>query len=163
MYPLLKSKRYFFLGLLLAALTFGLDQWSKAFVVGHWLTPEHPTIEIAPFFNLVVVWNYGISFGMLAAQRQPMLLTIVSVAIVLVLLVWLYRNASLATACALGAIIGGAAGNMADRLQFHAVIDFLDFHIVSYHWPAFNIADSAIFIGVVLLCAGSMLNPHHSP
>ena len=144
-------------GLLLAAVAVALDQWSKWLILAKMLTPGAPAIEVAPFLNIVIVWNYGISFGMLAGQHQPVLLTLMSAAIVCILLVWLYRNASPLVACALGFVIGGAIGNMIDRLRFGAVVDFLDAHAGPYHWPAFNIADSSIFIGVVLLGVSSML------
>jgi len=137
--------------------TLALDQASKWLVMHRLLSPERPGIEVLPFFNIVMVWNQGISFGMLAGHNQPLILSVMSSAIVAVLLVWLFRNRSAQTAVALGFVIGGAVGNILDRLRFGAVADFLDFHMENYHWPAFNVADSAIFIGVVLLCIGSML------
>ena len=123
--------------------------------------PDHPVVEVTPFFNLVMVWNYGISFGMFAGSRQPAILIACSAIILGILAVWLYKNSSKLVACALGCVIGGAAGNVIDRLRFGAVADFLDFHIGPYHWPAFNIADSSIFIGVVLLCISSMFTQRH--
>lgn len=134
-----------------------LDQFSKWLILEKILIPpEHSPLEVFSFFNLVLVWNYGISFGIFAQHRQPLLLTLMSGVIIGILLLWLYRNTSLLTACALGCIMGGAIGNVVDRLRYDAVVDFLDFHVGNYHWPAFNIADSAIFIGVVLLCSSSM-------
>lgn len=149
-------KTLFFTGLLIAGLVIVLDQLSKWLVLAKIAIPPHSNMELLPFFNIVLVWNYGISFGMFAADRQPLLLVLMSAAIVLVLLAWLGRNTSKLQAVALGLVIGGALGNVIDRLRFEAVVDFLDVHLGSYHWPAFNIADSCIFIGVVLLCGGGM-------
>jgi signal peptidase II len=156
------SKRCFLTGMLVAVTALALDLLSKWVMLAKVLVPpDHMVIEVTSFFNLALVWNYGISFGIFAAQRQPVLLIIMSAAIISVLLVWLYKNKSLLVAYALGLVIGGAVGNVIDRLRFEAVVDFLDFHIGSYHWPAFNIADSCIFIGVVLLCVSSMVMEHH--
>ena len=143
----------------LAVGAFVLDQLSKRLVLEFFFNRSQPVVEVFPFFNLVIVWNHGVSFGMLAALRQPIVLAIVSTVIVGILLVWAHNNASKLVAVALGLVIGGAAGNMFDRLRFGAVTDFLDFFVGPYHWPAFNIADSTIFIGVVLLCISSMLHP----
>jgi signal peptidase II len=156
-----KRNKAIILGLVLMALTLLLDQWSKAWMLQLLVGPEHRMVEITPFFDVVLVHNYGISFGMLAAQNVPLALTGVSAVIVAILLGWLVKNDSPLVACALGFIMGGATGNVIDRLRFGAVADFLDFHVGSLHWPAFNIADSAIFIGVVLLCAHSMVGKSH--
>ena len=149
-------KHYFITGLLLATATFVLDRLTKAWALDIFAGRETAAIEVTPFFNLALVWNYGISFGMLADHQQPLLLTIASLIIVAILLIWLYKNTCRWTAWGLGLVIGGATGNIIDRLMFGAVVDFLDFHVAGYHWPAFNIADSGIFIGVVLLCVSSM-------
>jgi len=152
-------KRSFTLSLLLASDVFLLDQVSKWLLLRIIPSPSSPPIELTSFFNLALVWNHGISFGMFAAHRHPFPLIALSLVIVVILLKWLYKNSSRWIAVALGCIIGGAVGNVVDRLRFGAVVDFFDAHIGPYHWPAFNIADSAIFIGVVLLCASSIMNP----
>jgi signal peptidase II len=150
------------LGLLLGAIAFFFDQLSKAMVLTMIAPLDQPSVTVLPFFNLVLVWNYGISFGMFAGHRQPLILTAMSLVIVAVLLVWMWRNSSTLVSCALGLVMGGAIGNVVDRLRFDAVADFLDFHVAGWHWPAFNIADSCIFIGVVLLCISSMVAPRHN-
>lgn len=156
-------RRYFLMGILLAAGVFAADQLSKWVILSQVISPpERAEVVLAPFASLVLVWNYGISFGLFAAHRQPLLLMAMSAAIVCVLLVWLFRNGSCLVAAALGLVIGGAAGNMVDRYRFGAVVDFLDFHLGDYHWPAFNVADSCIFIGVVLLCVSSMVLERHN-
>lgn len=109
-------------------------------------------IAVLPFFNLVEVWNSGISFGMFnGLTHGQWLLSGISIIITLVLLRWLWRTSDRLTTTALCLIIGGAVGNTIDRLRYGAVADYLDFHAYGYHWPAFNLTDSAIFIGVFLL------------
>jgi signal peptidase II len=76
--------------------------------------------------------------------------------------VWLYKAETRVTALALGLIIGGALGNVIDRVQFGAVVDFLDFHMMGYHWPAFNVADSGICIGAAMLILESLFQPGKS-
>ena len=145
--------------LLLFIISLLLDQWSKGAILDAAFNPQNPVMELTPFFNLVLVWNKGVSFGLFASQNQPVVLTVISAIIVIILLIWMIKNESKLIAIALGLVIGGAVGNSIDRLRFGAVTDFLDFHLGTYHWPAFNIADSCIFIGVVLLCISSMFTP----
>ncbi len=149
-----KNKIY---GLFLAMIVIAIDQLQKWYMLEIVQINERPPIEITPFFNLVMVWNKGISFGMFAGHNQPLPLIILALGISMVLLRWLWKEDNLANACAIGSVIGGALGNVIDRARFGAVADFFDFHAYDYHWPAFNIADSCIFIGVVVLCVGSML------
>jgi len=149
---------------LLAAMMVGVvllsDQISKWWLLEQFAGMDHPMREVTSFFNVVLVRNTGVSFGLFAALRQPMVLTAVSGVIIAILLCWLMKNPTRLVGIALGCVIGGAVGNVIDRLRFGAVTDFLDFHWNAYHWPAFNIADSAIFIGVVLLAVSSMFEPH---
>lgn len=123
-------------------------------------TTEVPR-ALLPVLNLVLVHNRGISFGLFAQMQpwMPLLLTIGTSAIALALCFWLARATDRATCLALGLIIGGAIGNIIDRLRFGAVTDFLDFHWHAYHWPAFNLADSAIFMGVVILLLIGIVRP----
>ncbi|NBX03117.1 MAG: signal peptidase II [Alphaproteobacteria bacterium] len=149
------------IGLAISLAIFVLDQWSKNLVLKQF-SHEGQAVEITSFFNLVLVWNHGISFGMLAGHNQPMMLAGMACLISFGLLVWMWREKSLFVTSGLGLVIGGAIGNSIDRLNYGAVVDFLDFHLMGYHWPAFNIADSAIFIGVVVLCIHSMfMQPSH--
>jgi signal peptidase II len=109
-------------------------------------------IAVLPFFNLVEVWNPGISFGMFnGLVYAQWLLSALAIAITLILLRWLSRAENKITAMALSFVIGGAVGNTIDRLRFGAVADYLDFHIYGKHWPAFNVTDMAIVVGVGLL------------
>ncbi len=156
------SKKHFAISLLIALITLLLDQGSKWWVVSVVDLPSQRIIEVTSFFNLAMVWNHGVSFGMFSSHQQPLLLSAVAIGIVGVLLVWLAKSHDRFLTCGIGLIIGGAIGNVIDRLRFQAVVDFLDFHAFGYHWPAFNIADSGIFIGVVVLCIQSMMQPSKS-
>ncbi len=146
------SKKLFFLGLVIASIVAFLDLYSKDFIFEFLDNKEHKELAVTGFFNLVTVWNKGVSFGMLndLTYGKYIILT-VNLLILLVLLIWLYRNKIIYLTWAIGLIIGGAIGNITDRIYNNAVADFLDFYIGKYHWPAFNLADSAVFLGVVLL------------
>lgn len=148
------------LGYLTAFVAFAADQLSKHWILDIMLLPFVRQQEIAPFFNLTMVWNRGVSFGMFGndALSPWVFITIAGLA-TLLLLRWLHATPTRCTALAIGLIIGGALGNVRDRLRFGAVADFFDFFIGQYHWPAFNIADSCIFIGVCLLCYESFRPP----
>jgi signal peptidase II len=139
------------------ALVLVLDQATKWAALA-WLDPVQP-IGVTPFFNLVLVWNPGISFGLLreAGAMGPWLVTLLAVVISVALVVWLARETRLVARLALALILGGATGNIIDRLRFGAVVDFLDFHAFGYHWPAFNLADSAIVVGAAVLLLDSLL------
>ena len=151
------------LGFGLAALTIVLDQLSKHWILTSVMQPPK-VIELTSFFNLVLAWNRGVSFGMFNQQSAygPYILTGVAAVIVVALAIWLFTAESRFTALALGLVIGGAIGNVIDRLRFGAVVDFLDFHAMGYHWPAFNVADSAICVGAVMLVFESLFKSSES-
>ncbi len=136
----------------LAGLIIFLDQASKVAMLDWVLVPPR-TIEITGFFNLVLVFNPGISFGLFGSGSLlgPYLLSALAVAISAGLLIWLKKQPEKPLALAVGLIVGGALGNVIDRFRFGAVVDFLDFHLAGWHWPAFNLADSAITLGVVVI------------
>lgn len=149
------SPRLFWLGLAMAAVIMLLDQSSKWVILTLVMDPPR-VIPLLPFFNLTLVYNPGVTFG-LGGSLGPVLLSALAVAISVALAFWLRRAETLLLALALGAIVGGAMGNMVDRLRFGAVVDFLDFFIGRYHWPAFNVADSAIVVGVGLIVLDSFV------
>ena len=137
-------------GLLLAAITVVFDQFTKALVLA-FLEP-YQAVEWAPFLSCVLVFNTGVSFGLFAGETALLRWVLIGLALAVSVLLtsWLYKEKRLRVASALGLILGGAIGNVVDRIFRHAVVDFLDFHIGGWHWPAFNLADSAITVGVVL-------------
>ena len=144
-------------GLVVAALTVAFDQASKWWLLGL-MAGDPRVIEIAPFFNLVLGLNRGVSFGMFdSSEAGPWPFLGLAAAITVALLIWLARAGQRWTAVALGMIIGGAIGNAIDRIRFGGVVDFLDFHAFGRHWPAFNVADSAICVGVVMILVESLL------
>ncbi|MCE3232047.1 MAG: lspA [Rickettsiaceae bacterium] len=139
-------------GLSISALVILLDQWSKYYVFKIIDAFNHPVIEVLPFFNLVKVYNYGVSFGMFnGLEYGKYILSAVAITITLILCFLLFKATKSYIAIAYGLIIGGAVGNIIDRITFGAVADFFDFYIGNYHWPAFNVADSAVCIGVFMI------------
>lgn len=150
---------FFWKGLGLAAAVLILDQVTKWWILGTVMQPPR-IIPVTPFFNLVMGWNQGVSFGFLNSESSggALLISLAVVAITAVLGVWLYRADRLRVALGIGLIIGGALGNLADRVYWGAVLDFLDFYAGDYHWPAFNVADSGISIGAAVLILDSLFN-----
>ena len=147
------STRSLFRNALLLALTvLVLDQLTKWAILAVVMQPPR-VVEVLPFFNLVLTFNRGVSFGMFsgASVWQPWVLSGLSVVIVVGLLFWLRGQTRWLPALSIGLIVGGAIGNVVDRLHIGAVVDFLDVHAFGWHWPAFNVADSGITVGVVLL------------
>ncbi len=143
-------------GITIAALALLLIQLTQQVLFATIAGAKAPLV-VTPFFNLVTVWNPGISFGMLQdIPNGQWILSAVAMLIVAWLFVWLRKVTHRSTALALGLIIGGAVGNVIDRIRFSAVFDYLDFHAFGYHWPAFNLSDSFIFIGVVLLLCSTL-------
>ena len=134
-----------------------LDQVTKWWIVNHIMQPIK-ILPITPFFNIVLTWNSGISFGIFSNQGSfsVIILSTLATLIVFFLAVWLMKAENKKLIIGLICIIGGAIGNIIDRVYHGAVIDFLDFHIKSYHWPAFNVADSCIFIGATLIILDSL-------
>ncbi len=140
------------LGLGIAGSIALIDQATKWLILVQVMTPPR-SIEVLPIFNIVLVWNRGVSFGLFDSTSSwtPILLSVFAVAVALFLLFWLRRVEHRLLAIAIGLVIGGALGNVVDRLRHGAVADFLDLHIGAYHWPAFNVADSSITVGVFLI------------
>lgn len=114
-------------------------------------------VEVTSFLNLVMVWNEGVSFGMLDEGVAPLALVGLAAVITAIFSVWLARTTRRAEALACGLVIGGAVGNIIDRLRFGAVADFLDIHVAGWHWPAFNLADSCITLGIVAVLFDALL------
>ena len=134
-----------------------LDQVTKWWIINYIMQPIK-ILPITPFFNIVLTWNSGISFGIFSNQGSfsVIILSTLATLIVFFLAVWLMKAENKKLIIGLICIIGGAIGNIIDRVYHGAVIDFLDFHIKNYHWPAFNVADSCIFIGATLIILDSL-------
>lgn len=151
------------LGLGTAAAVILLDQLTKAAVLAHFAGRAYDIDRITPFFSLVLTYNRGMSFGLFNAgpagggPPNAVLFSLAAVIVVVGLLFWLKRVSGPLPAAAIGLIVGGALGNVVDRIRHGAVVDFLDFHLGYWHWPAFNLADSAICLGVALLLLDSLL------
>lgn len=113
----------------------------------------HPPIDITPFLKFVMVWNRGVSFGIgnTDGNWQPYVLSAIALVIVGFLINWLRSTGDRWSVLAIGTVIGGAFGNIIDRALYGAVADFFHFYIGDYAWPAFNIADSCIVVGVMIL------------
>lgn len=142
------------IGAVLALVLVVLDQIVKRAVLDHFLPlPARSSVEVTPFFDLVLVWNRGISYGLFQAgsAAQVWLLVGVKTAITLALIVWLVRNTDRLTAIALGLLIGGAIGNTIDRVLYGAVVDFVSLHAAGFYWYVFNLADVWVVAGVALL------------
>lgn len=154
-----QRQSHFGLGIAVAVLVVVLDQVTKWWVLEHVMQPVPHVVEVTPFFNLVLAWNQGVSFGMFsnAASVMPYVLSAVALVIVVVLLGWLRTTDRVLAALSIGMIVGGAVGNVIDRLRFGAVADFLDFHAFGWHFWAFNVADTGISVGVGLLILDGLL------
>ena len=147
---------------MLAAAVFLLDQGSKWLVAGSMRLGELRSV-LPGLLNLTHLQNRGAAFGLFADSDSPAVRAVLiafSVAALLLVLFLLWRGVSSRwTGWGLGLILGGALGNLLDRVRVGSVVDFLDFHLAGYHWPAFNLADSAVVIGALLLMI-EVLRPH---
>ena len=141
------------LGLLTGVLVLAADQASKSWILYGLNLPKRFDVPVFWWLNLTMVWNRGITFGILNGRSQVGAWVLVGVALVVIALLWawLRRAESLLAAGALGAIAGGAVGNILDRLRFGAVVDFIHAHAWGYSWYVFNVADAAIVCGVAVL------------
>jgi signal peptidase II len=136
-----------------------VDQIAKALLLDR-MHDVSRTIPVTSFLNLVLVWNKGVTFGIMSHSGEhlvPYILIGLAVVILFLLGRWLWLTSSVAVALALGFIMGGAIGNVIDRLRYGAVVDFLDFYYQNYHWYAFNVGDAAIVTGVALLLIDGMV------
>ncbi|WP_375574299.1 signal peptidase II [Ahrensia marina] len=147
------------LGSLIALTGLVVDQVVKTWLLFGFDLGQQGRVFITPFFDLVLVWNRGISYGLFAAdsQAQVWFLVAVKAAITLALIIWLVRNADRLTAIALGLLIGGAIGNTIDRVLYGAVVDYASLHALGYYWYVFNLADVWVVAGVALLLYDAFL------
>ena len=148
-------------GVLAAVVALSIDQITKAVVVANQVDLA-TAIPVFPVFNLVLYSNDGVAFGLLGGASRWVLI-LLALAVCVWLAVMLVRSSLLIETLAYGAIIGGALGNIIDRLRLHAVTDFLDFYVGSTHWPAFNMADVFVVCGVGLLLIASWWDISNNP
>tara|TARA_R110002074_G_scaffold11834_2_gene43903 strand:- start:150 stop:644 length:495 start_codon:yes stop_codon:yes gene_type:complete len=159
----LSAVRRRLVGFALAALILVLDQVTKQWALDA-LTNPYTRITVTDWWEMVLVWNRGVSFGLFGGGGVPPLaLAAVTGAIAVVVAVWLLRSITWMTTIAAGLILGGAIGNIIDRLVHGAVVDFVRWHAYGYSWPVLNIADSAISVGVGLLIVESLFGGKPTP
>ena len=150
-------------GLIAAVVTLVADQASKLWLLDVFDLAHRGTVRVTPFFDLVLAWNIGISFGWLQNDSTVVQLALMAVKAlaVVALAIWMVRSRTLMAIVALGMIIGGAVGNAIDRIAYGAVIDFALFHLQigekTFNWYVFNLADVAIVAGVIALLYDSLL------
>lgn len=133
-----------------------VDQVVKQLMLSMVFDPPR-IVEVTGFFNLVPVWNSGVSFGLFGdSDTSRWILVGLALAIVVVLLIWLVRAGNGMVVFALTLVVGGALSNVVDRVVYGAVIDFVDIHAFGFHWPAFNVADSTIVLGTAMLLYDSL-------
>ena len=146
------------LGGLVAALTLAVDQANKLWLIFVFGIAARQPVELAPFFDVVFAKNPGISYSLFSARTEVQRFALLAVTLVATacLAFWLWRAKSRLVALALGLIVGGALGNAYDRLAYGFVADFYHFHVGSFSWYIFNLADAAIVIGVGLLIVDSL-------
>jgi signal peptidase II len=149
-------------GAAMALLMLALDQGSKWWILNRLDLPDRGSIAILPVLNFTMVWNHGVTFGLLTSHGRsgPYLLGAVALCVVAALAVWLRRAPNLLTAIPIGAIAGGAIGNVIDRMHYGAVVDFIHAHAWGYSWYVFNIADASIVCGVAALMLEAVLPKH---
>jgi len=151
------------LGIIAAVAVLALDQASKLWLLRVFDIGHRGSVKLAPFFDLVLAWNPGISFGWFQndSPTAQIVLMLVKAVAVLILALWMARSRTLVATLALGLIIGGAVGNAIDRFAYGAVVDFALFHVQiggnTFNWYVFNLADVAIVAGVAALLYDSFL------
>ena len=152
-------------GVVAGVIVLAADQFSKWWMLDVFHLPERGTYALLPVLNLTMVWNQGVTFGLFHQDGAagPWILAGVALAIVVALGVWLRRAETTLTAIALGAIAGGAIGNVLDRLRFGAVVDFLHAHVGTWSWYVFNVADAAIVCGVGALLLDGLVPSRKAP
>lgn len=147
------------IGLVCSVLVLAADQASKYWILNGLDLPALGSVAVLPVLNFTMVWNHGVTFGLLTSHgpRAPYFLGAVALAVVVALGVWLSRAGNLWVALGIGAIAGGAIGNVLDRLRYGAVVDFIHAHAWGYSWYVFNVADAAIVCGVAALMIETLL------
>jgi len=149
-------------GLVVALVALALDQISKWWIIHIYNLPERGRVAVTPFFDLVMLWNPGISYGLFAQNTEfgRNLLIAFAVCTALALSVWIARTHNRLLAVSLSLIVGGAIGNAIDRALYGAVADFVSLHAYGYYWYVFNVADAVIVFGVIGLLYDTLVASH---
>ncbi len=157
-------ERWKFWCLGLAVLTLAIDQFHKWWMLNVYMIADRSPVRVNPFFDLVMVWNRGVSYGLFPQNSDTgrIVLILLSSLVVILILVWMFRSGSVMVSSALALVAGGATGNIIDRLNFGAVADFFAFQAFGYNWYVFNLADTAIVAGVAGLIYESLFMRHKS-
>ncbi len=158
-----KGSRLTALGIGAAVLVLAADQISKWWVLNRLDLPQIGDIRLLSVLDLTMVWNRGVTFGLLngLGPWSGPVIAVIAILIVGALGAWLRRTKSVLTAVSLGAIAGGAIGNVMDRLRHGAVVDFIHAHVGDWSWYVFNVADAAIVCGVIALLIESQFHGRH--
>lgn len=151
-------------GLVSAAIAMFLDQATKILLLygfGFRAMLPGEAVQVLPFFNLVMTWNPGVSYGLFPASGPigSTILILFSLGAVVGLGWWLWNAGRRGLTIGLGLVIGGALGNLADRVVYGKVADFFHFHAFAYDWYVFNVADAAITFGVIALLYDALARP----
>ena len=151
------------LGLTIAVAVFAIDQLHKWWMLGPFDIAARQPVQVTPFFDLVLAWNRGISYGWFSQESEAGRWGLIGLSLLVSLGLWLWlaQARRAVAAVALGLVIGGALGNAMDRVVHGAVADFFLFHGFGFSWYVFNIADSAIVAGVILLLYESLSEGRH--
>jgi signal peptidase II len=144
---------------LLAILVLAADQGSKYWVLHNTILAHGGFINLLPVLDFALVWNPGVTFGLFAGAGGTIFITLFTSAVIIGLGVWLRRSTAWHICLPIGAIIGGAIGNVIDRLHHGAVVDFIQAHLGPYSFYVFNVGDSAIVCGVFILMLPNLLRP----
>jgi signal peptidase II len=160
--PALKVGPWFRLGLGVALVALVLDQLSKWCIIHVYDLPERGRVAVTPFFDLVMLWNPGVSYGLFAQDTDLGRNLLIAFALVasLALVLWIARTPNRLLAISLGMIVGGAIGNAIDRAVYGAVADFISLHAYGFYWYVFNVADAAIVAGVAGLLYDALVPGH---
>lgn len=152
-------------GFIFALVVLIADQLSKWWVLESFSLQEKGSVVLLPFLNFTMVWNKGVSMGFLSANGElgRWLLVIVTSGVAIGLAIWLYRGADKWVSIALGGIVGGAIGNIIDRIVHGAVVDFIHLHAFNWSFYVFNVADAAISLGVIILLFDGLRSDDKSP
>ncbi|MCX7380729.1 MAG: signal peptidase II [Alphaproteobacteria bacterium] len=148
-------------GIAALAATLVADQASKDWVLNGLRLPDLGSVPVFPGLSLTMVWNHGITFGLLSSGETwgGTVLAVIALGVVAALGVWMWRAERLGVVLALGAVSGGAIGNVIDRMRFGAVVDFIHAYALGWSWYVFNVADAAIVCGVAALVIDGMRHP----